>query len=194
MRFTIKDRVWISFFLAVSLSLASAWAGSTAEKKFSYEKQLGVADTDQEGRACLTIENADVPDGALVHIVALREPQAHFIARVLKKAEKSCSRNPETGPNDAFYFLRLPQGSSLESSIGVGIVGFEGQFSLSEGNVRADLNGDGQPNSFRSCASSEGLHLTVWDGMPLKSPRRWHRYYYLGYDVEPDCTEKDYKD
>ncbi len=44
----------------------------------------------------------------------------------------------------------------------------------------------------RACASSEGLHLTLWDGAPLSGRRVWHRYFYLGYDVEPDCTEADY--
>ena len=46
--------------------------------------------------------------------------------------------------------------------------------------------------SVRSCASSEGLHLTLWAGTPLKSPRLWHMYYYLGYDVEPTCKLADY--
>lgn len=41
---------------------------------------------------------------------------------------------------------------------------------------------------FRTCASEEGIHATAWSGVPLSSPRRWHTYYYLGYDVEPDCV------
>jgi hypothetical protein len=43
----------------------------------------------------------------------------------------------------------------------------------------------------RACASSEGLHLTGWSGIPLRSERLWHQYYYLGYDVEPDCEDAD---
>ncbi|MCI0689673.1 MAG: hypothetical protein L0Y54_20920 [Sporichthyaceae bacterium] len=46
---------------------------------------------------------------------------------------------------------------------------------------------------FRACTSSEGLHLTAWSGTPLQSTRIWHRYYYLGYDVEPSCVEADYQ-
>ncbi len=45
---------------------------------------------------------------------------------------------------------------------------------------------------FRSCATEEGIHTTAWSGAPLSSPRRWHGYFYLGYDVEPDCTPGDY--
>jgi len=50
----------------------------------------------------------------------------------------------------------------------------------------------GRPGwQFRTCASEEGIHATAWSGKPLSSTRRWHAYYYLGYDVEPDCTPAD---
>ncbi|HMF88483.1 MAG TPA: hypothetical protein VK575_10410, partial [Gemmatimonadaceae bacterium] len=48
------------------------------------------------------------------------------------------------------------------------------------------------PIRFRFCASTEGLHATAWAGTPLASSRRWHAYYYLGYDVDPTCTEAEY--
>jgi hypothetical protein len=62
--------------------------------------------------------------------------------------------------------------------------------------VRADLDGDGIVESFRACLSSEGLHLTVWSGLPLEGERRWHRYHYLGFELDPsaqDCTKADYE-
>jgi hypothetical protein len=43
----------------------------------------------------------------------------------------------------------------------------------------------------RRHASYEGLHLAVWAGTPLTSQRLWHQFYYLGYDVEPSCDERD---
>lgn len=43
----------------------------------------------------------------------------------------------------------------------------------------------------KSCASSEGLHLSLWDGRPLESKRLWHFYYPLGYDVEPNCSAEE---
>jgi hypothetical protein len=46
----------------------------------------------------------------------------------------------------------------------------------------------------RWCASSEGLHLTIWSGQPLESRRLWHAYYYLGYDVEPSCKDAEVSD
>jgi hypothetical protein len=52
-----------------------------------------------------------------------------------------------------------------------------------------------QPSGVRArgCTSSEGLHLTLWAGEPLKGRRLWHTYYYLGYDVESTCQPADYQ-
>jgi hypothetical protein len=49
------------------------------------------------------------------------------------------------------------------------------------------------PWRFRTCASEEGIHATAWAGVPPAAPRRWHAYYYLGYDVEANCTPRDYE-
>ncbi|MFL6350512.1 MAG: hypothetical protein ACJ74Z_01490 [Bryobacteraceae bacterium] len=44
-------------------------------------------------------------------------------------------------------------------------------------------------HSFHSCTSADGVHLTAWDGnKALEGHRLWHGYYYIGQDLEPDCT------
>jgi hypothetical protein len=44
-------------------------------------------------------------------------------------------------------------------------------------------------HSFHSCTSGEGIHLTAWDGAkPLEGQRLWQQYYYLGQDLNPNCT------
>jgi hypothetical protein len=63
---------------------------------------------------------------------------------------------------------------------------------VQRGKVQVDLDGDGRREFFRDCTSNEGIHLTVWSGKPLSGKRRWHFYYYLGYDVVPSCKRKDY--
>ena len=52
-----------------------------------------------------------------------------------------------------------------------------------------DLDRDGVPERFQSCASTEGLHLALWSGEPFRGVERWTRYYYLEYDLEPNCPE-----
>lgn len=57
---------------------------------------------------------------------------------------------------------------------------------------RGDLDGDGTLEHFRSCTSSEGIHLTIWaPPKPLVGKRLWHAYYYLGYDTQPSCKPAD---
>jgi hypothetical protein len=51
---------------------------------------------------------------------------------------------------------------------------------------------DGLDLTARACTSSEGIHVTLWAGPTLTGQVVWHRYYYLGYDVEPSCTDADY--
>ena len=83
------------------------------------------------------------------------------------------------------------QAANVETeSIGIGIVMTGGPYTAlsptSDGAVRI-RNRAGTIFILRQCASSEGLHLTVWKG----AERVWHDYYALGYDVEPTCTDEE---
>jgi hypothetical protein len=80
-------------------------------------------------------------------------------------------------------------GIAGDVSLGFGLV--DPPPGLAAAGAMPDLNGDGTAEGFRSCASGEGLHLTVWYGEPLTTSRLWHGYYYLGYDSEADCDAKD---
>lgn len=64
---------------------------------------------------------------------------------------------------------------------------------VASSGTQLDVDGNGTPEGFRTCASGEGLHLTVWYGEPLVTARLWHGYFYLGYDTESDCLEQDYE-
>jgi len=46
----------------------------------------------------------------------------------------------------------------------------------------------------RPPACSPHADITTWAGKPLESRRLWHVYWYLGFDVEPSCVEKDYRE
>jgi hypothetical protein len=78
----------------------------------------------------------------------------------------------------------------LAFAIGVGVEDFDRLKDRSRAPV--DLDRDGRREYFRDCTSTEGVHLTIWSGKPLKGTRLWTWYYYPGYGVVPDCTVKDY--
>lgn len=58
--------------------------------------------------------------------------------------------------------------------------------------VRADLDGDGQPEVARRCTADEGEYLTLWsrrvDGAPV---RRWLEYYDWGAFTDPTCRPEE---
>ncbi len=89
------------------------------------------------------------------------------------------------------YDLKLVSGHNFQ--LGFGIIDSTLEFTEKSGKVIGDLNKDGVPESFRDCTSMEGVHLTIWSGEPLKGTKLRHAYFYLGYDVEPSCLEKDFK-
>lgn len=179
----------VIFLLAVACSSAQSQT-----KRFDFVSQLGVGELKSGAEPCLTIKNAKLPTGSMVHLVLLEESQTVLQAQVVKKLTESCSKDPTTGNDDSFYSLRLSGPSPEVYELAIAIVNPVASLKVANGLVGSDLDGDGQREFFRECASNEGLHLTVWSGRPLKGKRRWHRYFYLGYDVEFNCTEKDFEE
>ena len=161
------------------------------EEEFDYRSRVGIATFSPDGGGCLTINNASLKGNASVDVILLDKPQVHTKAVIESKSAKPCRRDVKTDPENSFYHLRTPATDAENGVVAFGVASFSGKFQSRDGLVRADLSGNGIEDSFRVCASHEGLHLTVWNGEPLKGARKWHRYLYLGYDVEPDCTEKD---
>lgn len=57
-----------------------------------------------------------------------------------------------------------------------------------DGVVRADADGDGEPEEARRCTADEGEHFTLWSLLPGDGRvRRWHEYYDWGGVVDPTC-------
>lgn len=84
-----------------------------------------------------------------------------------------------------------PGGIAADVTLGFGVADVAPEAASS--GARLDLDGNGTLEGFRSCASGEGLHLTVWYGEPLATARLWHGYFHLGYDTESDCAAQDYE-
>lgn len=118
-------------------------------------------------------------------------PQAIGEAEITGRAGEPCAT---TGPGAAgfdHYTLKVVSGSLVKGVPAFALVNALGTLTAGAEGVTGDIDGDGQPETFRSCTSTEGVHLSIWTGKPLEGRRRWHHYHYLGFDVTPDCTEKD---
>jgi hypothetical protein len=141
----------------------------------SSDANVGVARVGEDGDLCVAMPKP-VTIGTSVTLVDPGAPRASLTASIAQPSP-SCElleRGDVAGP---YYRINRLSGTPESGSI---FVVFEGAIPR---GVRV-----------RSCTSHEGLHLTAWSGQPLKSRRLWHRYVYLGYDVEPSCQDADTRD
>jgi hypothetical protein len=163
---------------------------ATDETGFRFDSRLGVA-IQKSGTTCLHIHNSGLAVGSPLTLVLLGTPQSIVKAEIVGPASDDCPTIDKSDNNLKHYRIRLFEKNLSPSTPAIAISGFSGPFKARGKYVRADIDGDGRPEFFRFCASSEGIHMTVWSGKPLRGKRRWHQYYYLGYDIEPNCSPED---
>lgn len=183
--------------LAAALIVLAAATGMARKKKkprenngFVYDLRLGVAEVGQQGQVCLTIPNARFKAGDPVSVISTQGGVEQ--AQITAKLEKSCSRDPNTQAGDAFYTLQLAKNRLPGGTLGLAIADYSGPFANQGEFVGFNtLRLEGKPDFFSSCTGSEGVNLLVWNGLPHEGTLEWHRYHYLGYDVETTCTQAD---
>ncbi|MDH4044015.1 MAG: hypothetical protein OEW06_06090 [Gemmatimonadota bacterium] len=173
--------------------LVTASRPALSQETFDYDRRLGLAFPSEHDSICLTIHAPGLQPGTRLMLVDDRDSAAVVPAVVRAARSSSCPREVP-GLGDAFYSVttsgpvRLQPGGVVVAVVGDGLA-----LSAGADGVSGDLDGDGIPEYFRQCTSTEGLHFTVWSGRPLRGDRRWHRYFFLGYDVEPSCIEAEYR-
>ena len=177
---------------ALLVLLSVACKNTAVPATFNYKSDLGVA-VEKAGHTCLYILDSSLSPGQRVQFVTATTPQAAGEAEILMKADETCNDSAQDKPGVIHYSLKTTQGALRRAAPAFAIANYSRALTPTETGMAADLDGDGKPDSFRSCTSSEGVHLTVWKGKPLEGLRKWHYYYYLGFDVTPDCTEADTK-
>ena len=169
--------------IAVSAALALQLAGA--------EPSIGVAAAAQDGRICVAMPAPALVPGTSVTLIRPEPPQSAFVA-ILERPVPACEPLERAMVPGPYYLVRRAAPAGHEA--GSPWVALSGR--LETRGVAADaiafrLSPSRPSAQVRSCTSHEGVHLTVWAGSPLKSPRVWHQYYYLGFDVEPSCGEQD---
>lgn len=190
------------------LLLAVATTTPSLASGFDYATRTGIVYLDEAGAPVLEVPWTDsrirplLQTGAAVNVVivgfgGMQRLVPTKIAGMPDLVGPGDSRLHYDGAtvNTTRYKLAIVGDAPLQpGAIGFGITGTADSCRTSESAVSCDLEPDGPPQFFRVCASREGLHFSVWSGKPLEGTRRWRAYYYLGYDVEPDCTDGDYSD
>lgn len=146
---------------------------------------------------CLVINAANLSEGTEVILIDTQAPQnnrqhSHVISHAVQADECAPLSEDRKSVNavDGVYFYLIsraekPQVDAL-FTFGIALVSASKNSILSISEV-PDLNNDGLPDSFTSCATSEGISFDVWGSTAYKSQNLWNAYYYLGYDIESTC-------
>jgi hypothetical protein len=178
------------FVVLVALTAACSAA---ARSGFDYQSRVGLVVARDTGAHCLAIRARGLRRGTPMTLADPTDSAAVIQAVITGLIDSACRRE-DPSPEDSFYSLRVE--SHVTPRPGTVWFAFllpDGILKASARGIDGDIDGDGTVERLRVCTSSEGLHFTIWSGEPLVGPRRWHRYFYLGYDVEPSCVPKDYE-
>lgn len=182
--------------VALTITLISIITVCPQQKRFDFQSVIGVVERQTNGSLCMAIPNSALAKDEKVNVVYTGKPQVVINAVVVEKLSESCSRTYSTADIYTFYSLKIDKkdAQKIEAQpLGIAIAGLSKSVLVSKGRASVDIDGDGGKEYFRECATNEGVTFTIWKGIPLKGKRVWHQSYYLGYDVEPTCTKKDYE-
>ena len=166
----------------------------TGDAPFDYGTRMFVADEDSSGTyVCFTAKDSTLLPDTRVTIVFTGFPQHSAVGRIKSRGKLPCIPGPPMPPMDSTqYIAEMPRDTSDRLGIPVVLLGTVAKPVMRGDTVTIEIEPGQPPVRFRFCASTEGLHATAWAGVPLASKRRWHAYYYLGYDVDPPCSEAEY--
>jgi hypothetical protein len=157
------------------------------------EVRIFPADQDSSGaRLCFDAPDLGFPFGAPVTVVHPAFPQYATTGRLGRRVKSPCFPPPRSSQDSMQYVVDAPADTIGRRGVPIVIFGKLPSAQMRGDTVLLEVEPGKEAWRFRSCASEEGIHATAWGGVPLSSPRRWHAYYYLGYDVESDCTPADY--
>jgi hypothetical protein len=167
--------------LGSMLGLLLALAAGEGEPRFGVAAISGTA-------ACLASAGAPLAEGTAVTLVTPEKPQRVHRA-VVKGRASACTTLERAGIGGPYYQVAAAP-AEADAPLAVAILGAV-RAAVVNDVAEVTFGATGEPLTVRSCTSREGVHLTAWRGKPREGRRVWHAYWYLGYDVEPSCTERD---
>jgi len=172
---------------ALLVAACAACGKAPKGEPFAYEDRVAIAVASID-KVCVSTKNGSFKPGDQVRLVdpATQKSWPAVVESAVEPCEPSISDVP----------LRVARvrvtGEQPQPFIGMAISNPRASsFNATDGAIGADLDGDGRREFFRSCTSTEGVHLTVWSGTALTGQRRWHAYHYVGYDMVPSCTSAE---
>jgi hypothetical protein len=179
-----EGRRWGMRTLVVLCSLV--WIAVSCSKpqaaQLPIEQRVGWIDSN-----CLATENKRLEEGMTMTVVVFGDTESIAEVRIMGATQSAAlcpplhdDRRAINSKSLSFYEIAPQDGRKIE--LGIGLIG-----NVSRVGTGIDMNGDGKPDQFTHCATSEGISFGIWNDTPYKGKAMWSGYYYLGYDVDPTC-------
>jgi hypothetical protein len=157
-----------------------------------YSARIGIG-VRTGSRACVAIKNGALSRNSPVTLVLPVSPQRFVEAQISGPRPSPCPITQEVAPEMSNYEISLPKSLNIpELTPLIAVVGTaaSSSFLLENIGVQADLDQTHAKNMFRACGANDGIHLTVWRGIPVTGTRVWSGYYYEAGNpgTLPTCT------
>jgi hypothetical protein len=149
-----------------------------------YEARIGIA-VPTASRTCLAIQNADLSLKTPITLVVPSLPQSVIPAEISNVSGSTCPITQDVQAGITSYDLHVIGKAPAKLMPLIAVVGDAARFTMNNIQVQADLNGDRSTQTFRACRGENGVHLTVWNGIPLTGAPLWHGFYYEPSQATP---------
>jgi hypothetical protein len=177
-----EDGAMRTFVVLCSLLWIAVSCSKPRAAQLPIEQRVGWIDS-----SCLAIDNKKLEEGMPLTVVAFGDTESIIQAKIMGATQSAAlcpplrhDRRAINSERLSFYEIAPQDGRKIE--LGIGLIG-----NVSRLGAGIDVNGDGKPDQFTHCATSEGISFGIWNGTPYKGKAIWSGYYYLGYDVDPTC-------
>jgi len=187
--------LFLSMLLMHHAVILSAAVPRGHRDAIDFAGDIGLVASTQSGQFCLSIKNRNLKPGQELTLlwipIADRKHTPEIQSTIVLKLLTNPCDPINSVEGDAAYVVNA--GKLDTDKIYTAVVGKRTNFRIIPGVAEVTIDADAEV-TIRSCSSREGLHFTAWAGGALKGKKVWHRYYYLGYDVEPTCQDPAFKD
>jgi hypothetical protein len=160
---------------------------SVSSAPASYTPRIGIA-VATNSRTCVAIRNGNLTTGTVITLISPVAPVSSTQATVSGVSQEACPVTQNVDTTVSNYTV-TPQSPLQKLTPTIAVLGAP-PVSVNNNVPQADLDQNGQAETFRACSADNGIHLTVWKGAPLQGTLLWHGYYYEAGNpgVGPACT------
>ena len=144
-----------------------------------YSREIGVG-VRTDSRTCFLTKDATLTPNSAVTLVMPISPQSFADAQIVGTSQDVCPVTEEMQPGMTSYKISLPATANIPKLTPFFVVvgpADSNSFTIDNSNVQADLGHTHGKNTFRACGASDGVHLTVWDGVPVTGKLLWSGHY-----------------